>query len=343
MFETIYCAEESFANELEATDRLGWVAGDILRDLSHPDVDAVRTINWATQPLEMKDLLKRSREATLEAVSEIEIRKAIRSNDSAKLEIAKAGILRPILDKYGCFESGAPNSLNTWIAGAGQPQTDVQLQLDKLVYPIVAGLPVCRPPGSAVSQAARDRQAHVQQTIETPMIFDLVAGDGEYSGDRGFEPYVRRLEPFKDAYEPTNDQLRNDWRDNRENLLRLRDAARKHLWPDLHGYWLPRLAKDTDTKAKRDFERWIKGALLLAPIARYLTNPPTRIVVGSLSVLGVNAALHAAGVPLYELVGGDAAAIAGRSILSRRGNRIGELALFYQAALKKPRPRHARG
>lgn len=32
MFETVYCAKESFENEVEATDRLGWVNGLVLRE-----------------------------------------------------------------------------------------------------------------------------------------------------------------------------------------------------------------------------------------------------------------------------------------------------------------------
>ena len=34
MFESVFCTRESFENEVEATDVLGWVNGAVLRDLA---------------------------------------------------------------------------------------------------------------------------------------------------------------------------------------------------------------------------------------------------------------------------------------------------------------------
>ena len=57
MFENVYCTRESFENEVEATDILGWVNGTVLRDLA--DEGILRTVDWQKLPVEVKDRLRR--------------------------------------------------------------------------------------------------------------------------------------------------------------------------------------------------------------------------------------------------------------------------------------------
>ena len=112
----IYCSKESFENEIEATDRLGWVNGHVLRDLY--DQDIFQTIDWASLPVETKDKLRLARSSALTVLSEQGVRDAIVAGDAATLELAKAMVLQPVLDHYGCFESGAPNSVSNWFKSA---------------------------------------------------------------------------------------------------------------------------------------------------------------------------------------------------------------------------------
>jgi hypothetical protein len=109
MFEYVYCARESYENEVEATDRLGWVNGHVLRDLTAEGI--LKTVDWKELPVEIKDRLFQARESTLAILPENQIRTAIRNGDASTLELAKALIIEPVLDHCRCVESGAPNSM----------------------------------------------------------------------------------------------------------------------------------------------------------------------------------------------------------------------------------------
>jgi len=164
------------------------------------------------------------------------------------------------------------------------------------------------------------------------MIPRLLAGDGEFQGAKGFEPYLHELVRVKDAYEETNAQLSGDWSANKNNLFRLRDAASRYLWPDLHGYWLPRLASQDDQNASKEFERWISGALKLAPIVKYLESRPTRIIVGKFGPPALAVALAHAGIPWPDAVVSGGLAAVGGSAVKRHFDQVTHLALFFQEA-----------
>ncbi|SED01248.1 hypothetical protein SAMN05216482_5565 [Streptomyces sp. PAN_FS17] len=333
MFEQVYCARESFENEIEATDRLGWVNGTVLRDLQHEGI--LRTVDWKTLPVELKDRLRRTRTAALERLPEARIRAAINNGEASTLELAKILILEPILDHFGCFESGAPNSISNWSSGRPAP-TDPLRAPSTLTHLLANGLQVCRPPGTGISDEANRRQRHVQETVESPMIPHLLAGEGEFQGARGFVPYFRKLERHRDAYEATNSQLTSDWRQNKKQLFSLREAADRHLWPDLHGHWLPLINNaDSDEeldRAAQEFSRWIRGALTIAPIVKYLTNRPTSIAVGQFGPIGLSAALAYAGVPLSDAAAAGLSTYVAGTAAGYYLNRITNLALFYQEA-----------
>jgi hypothetical protein len=348
MFETIYCTRESFENEIEATDRLGWVNGLVLRDLY--DQGVFHTVDWAALPVETKDKLRSSRTSALTVLTEQSVRDAIVTGDAATLELAKTMVLQPVLDHYGCFESGAPNSVSNWFksstTGHGQElglQTAARQQLareklDNLANLMISGLDLCRAPGTGVSQKDRDYQSHVQDTVEKPMIPALLAGEGDFTGAQGFLPYIRELERVKDAYQATNEQLRADWEGNKSSLFRLRDAASKYLWNDLHGYWLPRLLSqdEEDREAGSEFDRWVRSTLRIRAMARFLHNWPTNLLVGAFGPPALTAALAHAGVPMPDaMVSGGLAGVAAMAA-KRHLDQVARLAIFSKRRVRLP-------
>ena len=170
------------------------------------------------------------------------------------------------------------------------------------------------------------------------MIPRYLAGEGEFQGPRGFEPYLRELARVKDVYAETNAQLNSDWKANKDTLFRLRDAASRYLWPDLHGYWLPRLASLDDDTAARDFRRWVHGALRLAPVVKYLESRPAKIIVGAFGPPALAIALARAGVPWPDAVVGGGLAAAGGSAAKRHFDQVTRLALFFQQARRVANP-----
>lgn len=347
MFETIYCAHESFENEIEATDRLGWVNGLVLRELHKQD--AFKTIDWVSLPGETRDQLRSARASALTVLSEQGIRDAITAGDAATLELAKTMLLQPVLDHFGCFESGAPDSVSNWFAPSavdplrgGEAQAAAAkyaLAREKLQYLAsvgTRGLDVCRPPGTGVSQEARDRQRHIQETVEKPMIPELLSGEGRFAGAQGFRPYLQELERVRDAYQATNEQLRADWHANKDNLFRLRDAASKYLWKDLHGYWLPRLLSqdEEDHLAGKEFDRWLRSTLRIPALVTYLQNRPTTLIIGAFGPPALTTALAHAGVPLPEVFVTAGMTSAAAWAAKRHLDQVARLAIFFQQARK---------
>jgi hypothetical protein len=340
MFETVYCGQDSFENEVAATERLGWTTGEILRDLVKQGI--LRTVDWQAQSLEVKDALNLAQRTTLSRVPPDAIRRAIAAGDAATLELAKHLLLEPVLNALGCIDSGAPNSVATWIhPGKGERRREVDFRLQHLANSAVPGLTLCRPPGTGVPQTARDRQRHIQETVEAPLIPQLLAGEQMFAGPRGFEEYLRVLEHHKGAYSEINAQLRHDWRSNRTGLYRLREAAATHLWPDLHTDWIPRLLSVDDRGAVREFNRWVRGAVAVAPIANYLTAATTEgrrtsILVGALGSSTLAALLNEAGLPLAEAIVSATAATVGTFEAKKYLDRVARLGLFYQEVRKIP-------
>jgi hypothetical protein len=340
MFETIYCARESYENEVEATDRLGWIMGEVLRDLSG-SAGAVKTIDFGALESGIADQLKLAQRKTLQETPADAIRDAIIAGDATALELAKGRLLRPVLTSHNCIQSGAPNSINAWIGNQQQPRPNPTTGLTMVAAPVVSGSQICRPPGTGVSPEARAREAHVRDTLEAPMIPELLASEGRFAGSAGFIPYLRALEPVREVYEPINEQLRSDWRSHRDDLLRLREMASRYLWPDLHGYWLPRLAAEAhDARVDRDFERWVGRAMKLAPIARFLTSTPVKIsflMLAGAATAAATSGLAAGHLPSSDIIGGAAGSAAtgigtwlSRQRFADQARRDLSLAMFYQ-------------
>ncbi|SNR96492.1 hypothetical protein SAMN06272737_1494 [Blastococcus mobilis] len=330
LFKRVYCSRESYENETEATDRLGWFTGDVLRDLYYDE--ALQISDWTNLPPPVAQDLRAAHHDATKIFSPNVIRRAIRTGDANTLEASKLMLLGPLLRHYSCLESGAPNSVNNWIQPRRSRRPLWQFHLQNLAAPVMAGLQLCRPPGTGVSREAQNRQKHVQETVEGPMIVDLLSGEGEYSGARGYEPYFRRLLPVREAYEPINDQLRHDWLTQRDTLRRLREAADQHLWADLHGQWLPALVTG-NKDAARDFDRWIRTAMRLRPIAGLLNSNPVTTIVGTVSTSAATALLTKAGVPLPDALVGTLATVTGVVLGASRLRKSLGLAVFYQKTM----------
>ena len=339
MFEKLYCTKESFDNEVKATDRLGWVNGHILRDLAKEQI--LETVDWCTLPTETKDALQTARDTILPVITADRIRTAIQTGDAGTLELAKAAILEPVLRTKNCLESGAPNSIRTWVTNPAlivDPQTDHRLA--GLAHAVVPGFQACRAPGAGLSNYHKNRQRRVQHEVEAPMIPDLLAGDGEFAGDMGFEPYFDRLMPVRDAYEEINAQLRHDWGRRRQALLDLRGLAQQYVWSDLHSYWLPRLKSKDQYQADRarvDFETWIRSAMRIKSIAPLLNSKPVKVWIGALGSSALTATLTKLGVPLPEAVLSASGATVGAYLSTQpikdQFDRVARLGVFYQQAI----------
>jgi hypothetical protein len=134
-----------------------------------------------------------------------------------------------------------------------------------------------------------------------------MAGDAEFAGPEGFLPYFEILRSHADAYVPINEQILADWGASRTRLLRLRDVAQEHLWPNLHNDWLPALTSGSMTGA--DFEHRINRAVRTSPFDRFLDSRPIQTVFGVIpAAIGVAiTATGAAGAVAAGLEGIQAA------------------------------------
>jgi hypothetical protein len=175
------------------------------------------------------------------------------------------------------------------------------------------------------------------------MISELLAGDSRFAGAEGFVPYFDELTPHRHSYDPINTQLYTNWRMNRDNLFRLRQAAEKHLWPYLHGEWLPELLANPSAATR--IARLVDRAIRRSEIGWLLTMA-TEFILGAISVsvpivLSSMLAEMAGPTPsnLIGATGGVAVYTAvkvGQAALDRGCDTTNEkkLALFYQEARK---------
>ena len=150
----------------------------------------LRRFDWVELPIETKDRLNRVRNEILEDLSEDQIRNAIVTGDTSTLNSRRQ---RSSSRSWICMDalSLVPLTLVlNWIS----PVTTLGVEGRAGQHPggltslLIPGPQVCRPPGSGVSEQARLRERHIQDTVEKPMIPQLLAGEGEFQGARGFEP-----------------------------------------------------------------------------------------------------------------------------------------------------------
>lgn len=359
MFEQVYVTKEASANESYATDELGWIMGDVLRFL-RDDENALRVVDWSKLDEDLQESLQNKRDdelgrlrkvlmpqspseledVPLEDVAQEVVVRAIREGKAGELERLKHVLLIPLMDRLGCLASGAPTSLEWWmpqVAGESTAAATLEAELlRRVAQPLIPGIPACRSP--ATMGSAFELQQKVVAEVETPMIVDLIAGQGEFADPTaGYKPYVDALKPYRAKYEEVNNVMRDDWNKNRDHISRLRDAARDHLWPHLHNEWLP-LARTGDQEFVREqFPRLLRRALLVEPFASYLDRSAVKVAIGFVTAYGLAAGSHLAsrdlGVPpeLTEAgAGATATFLAGR--YGTYAKQVRDLGIFYQRA-----------
>jgi hypothetical protein len=263
--------------------------------------------------------------------------RAIRAGSQGELERLKHALLAPVLDRYGCLASGAPTDLEWWmpqVAGDSSSGTLEAELLGLITQPLIPGIVACRSP--ATMGSAFERQGKVVADVETPMIVDLIAGTGEFAdSEAGYKPYVDALKPYRADYEEVNNAMRDDWNKNRDHIRRLRDAARDHLWPHLHGEWLPRARAGDEKFVREEFPKLLKSASLAKPFTPYLDRAAVKVSIGFVMAYGLSAGTHLAshefGVP-PQLA--EAGAVAGAGFLSAKygahAKQALDLGIFYQ-------------
>lgn len=352
LFREVWCAKESLANEMAADEIMGWRTGRIFAELANEGV--LRPLDWAADLSEptRKLLLNNHEELRKRYHQGDDVRAAIKDRDMRALENMKIQLLEPVARSRGLIVGITPNSITLpeWKKedrdDAATSQVEVHRFLAEVSAPLTgqlvapSGLTLCERPGTGVAKSNVDRQNEVARTYEEPMISELLAGEGRYAGAEGYVPYLEDLTPHRSAYEPINTQLYTNWHANRDKLFRLRSAAEKYLWPNLHGEWLPELLADPSSAPR--IARLVDRAIMRSEIGGLLTmrtdfvlgmtSVSIPIVVGRMLTEMADATARAlitatAGVAVYTAV---------KAGLERRRDTRAEknLALFYQQARK---------
>jgi hypothetical protein len=350
LFRKVFCTQEAVDNEWRAYELLGWPTGRIFTELCNREV--ITPLDWTDLPRATQALVRQKHvELLRDHVDEAHIRDLISAGATGELDTLKNSLIAPIAEANECVLAVTPNSLRHWIT---QPQVGVpgptETVLKEIATRVPSGLVLCSPPGTGLAAALR-----VQRQIETehqaPMIPELLAGDGRFSGPAGYEDYLRRLMPFKAAFDPINQQLLAEWQRNHENLFRLRDAAEKHLWPFLHGEWIPAL--ESGEASADQFVRLLDQGLKHRRISPFLSQRGRiALIVSATSAGGVASAMQAlagsslGGMP-GAVVAGIAAGIAAGTGLAtseltsgiiqkyyKRHSETDQLTMFYQKAEK---------
>ncbi|MBF6240497.1 hypothetical protein IU474_25975 [Nocardia otitidiscaviarum] len=359
MFEKVYCTKESYENEAYSAQELNWATGRIFTELSasSPTRDPIlHTVDWNDLDDPTKDMLRQVHGKYKYDIgaggSGHKVRRWINEYDDSALQLATSELLKPVASSMGSLVAGSMGGLRQWIStmaiggqlSSSERDERIQALLRHLSRPIdrkveANGMRLLAPPSEWRAEALR-RQDDARKRVETPYIRDLQAGEGEFSGPRGYEPYIRRVGTERLAYREINDALWKNWEENKSSLLRLRYVASRHLWPDLHGQWLPALVNE-EPDAVKDFSRWMSRGLKgrhIAPLLNMSTKQIFAVSAASVGVAGVSDSL-----PIdLTAIGALGASLA--VLWERRlAPQSGALAVFYQQAFKTLGKRPPRG
>lgn len=343
LFEKMFCTSESLEGDLTGTE-LGWTTGLIFDDLRRRGF--IEKVNWsqlAAQGGMLKADISQAWTDLRAVHSEQQLLEMLQQGQDDHLEAIKLDLLKPLLRHLNCVQNISPNSIRHWISKETSNTPSPVLEgLRALVAPIVndrmllrAGFTLCRRPGTGVPSSAVERQRLFEQDVQRPLIPPLLAGL------LPMEEYFRTLKlAQKDAADisrPISQQLKRDYDDNIGPLLRLRDLARKELWPDLHGSWLPQL--NARPEFLPEFKRRIAYALKRTkwdPYLKWRTDiaiNTASLVVGGATVAGATAA---GADPLLAVPAGAAAGgavkIVGDGLSALPRSKSETLTLFYQKA-----------
>jgi len=337
LFENIYCTNESLEGEIAATETLGWATGYIFQDLQKRGF--LKVFDWKKlkneSPLQYQSLIE-VHKAIRERYDEKSILHLLTSGNDVALEAIKLELLKPILDHLHCINNISPNSIRKWINSKEKEiASPSALAIQHLVNPLIgkrkpirAGTQLCNAPGTGVSEEARSAQKFVEETIQMPMIPDLLAGRLPQ------KDYHKALLPTAKVYRPINNQLLQDYQVNISRLEYLRDIASHHLWKNLHEEWIPELEHNPKLLGK--FDRRIKDALARSYFDPYLEYVTTlAIAIVATSVGGASLAI----APLVGFPSASTSVIAGAAtgqVLAAKHadlrKKSDELTLFFQKA-----------
>jgi hypothetical protein len=350
LFRNVFCTQEGIDNEWRAYELLGWPTGRIFTELCNRDI--ITPLDWADLSRATQVLVRQKHvELLRDHVDEARIRNLISAGATGELDTLKNSLIAPIADANKCVLAVTPNSLRHWIR---PPQIDVSSPTDTVLKEIAtrvpSGLVLCSSPGTGLGAELRV-QRQVEMEHQAPMIPELLAGDGRFSGPTGYEDYLRQLMPFKAAFDPINQQLLSEWQRNHENLFRLRDAAERHLWPFLHGEWIPAL--ESGEASAEQFIRLLEQGLKHRRISPFLSQRARiAMVVSATGAGGVASAMQAlagsslGGMPGAVVAGIAAGTAAGVGLATselatgivqkyhKRHREADHLTMFYQKAEK---------
>ncbi|NBM17972.1 hypothetical protein [Streptomyces sp. GC420] len=344
MFEKVYCTKESLDNELLAAQEVGWATSRIFGQLASGVGDSgpiLEPVDWLCLGSGTQALVRQAHAALRREMPSRQVRNWIDQGDDPSLEKVNYSLLQPVAAARHSIVAGSMSGLRHWLSPPenqpGPMRTDPQEHIRELLSLISDPLAGRQHNGVRLLRHPRDwdpgalaLQDDVKQRVETPFIRDLQAGEGDFAGARGFEPYIAGVAQEKAAYAEVDSVLLADWSNSLTRLLRLRDAAARHLWPSLHSDWLPALLRE-DADALADFPRFVKGALVSRHFAGLL-NLSTRQIFGVVSAALAVAAVKdpsVAQTAAYASAGAGAVALFSER---RLAPRAGPLAVFYQEA-----------
>jgi hypothetical protein len=350
MFRNLYCTKESLDEEKRCAEVQGWTTAKIFKELETEGI--LQSVDWKNLRESTKILLQQRHAQMRKDNSEDDIRSLIREKQTGDLEQLKLQLLKPIMEDQdlNCLQSLSPNSLNTWKLGTGEIDIEkarVEEFLASLAAPIdpqqqYTGIRLCNPPGTGLSTTERVEQRRVELEVEAPIIADVVAADEPYAGESGHRFYMEILMKHKEVYLPIDQQLMSEWVQNRSTFLRLRDAAEKHLWDNLHKDWLPNLMdKEKGGKFAKEFPRLLNRAILHSSIADRLNvctaiafsfGVPAVAIISRLLKEFTN--LPDIDIDLISKTAGSLSGSAFGFIHAKMVSNIKQLALFYQKARK---------
>ncbi|MGX1812159.1 hypothetical protein ACWIGI_41145 [Nocardia sp. NPDC055321] len=345
MFEKVYCTKESFDNEAYSAQELGWATGDVFRKLAEGIDDSgpiLEPVDWTTlDPSVQEEFTTRC--SGFKAISPVQ--EWIDQADDSKLQKLNDEIVKPIAQAKNSIIAGGMSGLRQWI---DRPQSGTSIEDDDSLNEIIrrllsqlsaplesptipSGIQLLGHPGTWDKRAVA-KQDDAKKRVETPHIRNLQAGKGEFVGANGYIPYIQRVKTEREAYTDINDALLDDWKANHTRLIRLREQASVHLWPKLHGEWLPALVAG-NSDAIEDFPRWINRALKHKRIAELLNLSTAHIYYASLAILSSGLALRQQLTPqeVALVVSVGAGALPAVQML-RVEPRFDSLAIFYQKA-----------
>ncbi|MDO8543556.1 MAG: hypothetical protein Q7S40_24205 [Opitutaceae bacterium] len=335
LFRKVYCTKESLESELQSAEALGWAQGKIFRDLKNDGF--LHPYSWSdfknTPGTHYPEFTETSSRLKAEFPRK-RLQEFLDNGEADQLENIKLRLIGPLCDHLNCVADVTPDAIVHWKSKGKPPATPslVSDTLGLIAAPIMKDraeikfdMTICQRPGSRATPQELTAQMNVVQDIELPRIPTLLLGDIT------MEDYLDALYPHAAVYRPISSQMLEDWENSRKRLNRLRELAEKHVWPDLHGEWLPRLEEDPAFYG--EIGKLIRKATLRAKMGPLLDQSMRFAIIGAGAVVGL--AANAVSGPLAGVILG---ALTKESLSEKHKEtlkRSDKLTLFYQAVSRQ--------